>query len=432
MNSVFTKTLLWFFGTVLLTMLALILAAVASFNTGQRSHAPLPALVELQQGEAIHAYETGGARALREALARFEESAGTGGVLTDDQGIDLATGEDRSELVRQVRTTWPMSFLGHHHSVLGRRSASGRYFYFMLLSRGNVVTWFLQPQVHLLILGLLSLLCYAFARYLTHPVLQLQRAVDRFGRGDLTARARVNRGDELGSLAATFNRMADRIEILLSAERRLLLDISHELRSPLARMSVAIELARMGENVDEHIARIEKEAGRLNSLVGELLQVTRAEGDVAKLRVDTISLDQLVNEVVEDGRVEAESRGCSIELASEPATLQGDRELLRRAIENVLRNAIRYAPFVKVDVTRQGELTRVEIRDNGPGVPEESLPRIFDPFYRVEEDRGRASGGAGLGLAIARRAVELHHGTITARNSSPGLSVVIELPASSS
>jgi two-component system sensor histidine kinase CpxA len=235
----------------------------------------------------------------------------------------------------------------------------------------------------------------------------------------------------MGQLARSFDQMAERIQTLLAAERRLLLDISHELRSPLARLAVAVELARSGEDAEAALNRIQKEADRLNSLVGELLEVTRAEGDPASLRDEPVRLDEVLRDLVEDCSLEAKAQGCRIELtANPPAEVRGDAELLRRAIENVVRNAIRHAPpntAVEVGLTKNAGVT-VRVRDHGPGIPEEHLPRIFDPFYRVDTDRSRSSGGVGLGLAIARRAVELHRGHIAARNSNPGLLVEIEIP----
>jgi two-component system sensor histidine kinase CpxA len=229
--------------------------------------------------------------------------------------------------------------------------------------------------------------------------------------------------------------MAERIQTLLTAERRLLMDISHELRSPLARLGVAVELARSGEDRDLMLDRIEKEAERLNELVGELLHVTRVEGDPSQRKAETVYLDELVGQVVEDCRIEVKMKGCQIEWKSADAgaAVSGDEELLRRAFENVLRNAIRYAPeqtVVEVNLAIGGGLGKVAIRDHGPGVPDESLARIFDAFYRVDSDRNRASGGVGLGLAIARRAVELHNGKLRAENKHPGLCVTIELPLS--
>ena len=434
MNTVFTKTLLWFFGTVVLTFVALIAAAALNFSSGERRQSPMGSFMRLQLSEARHAFETGGKQALEETLKRFSEVTEAEGVLTDRRGRDLITGADRSDLLESIRERSRIPFLRRDRTVFGRRSADGAYYYFVLLQRGNFVAWFLQPEVHLTILFVLALLCYGFARHLTNPVRELQQAVDCFGRGDFEARARVNRGDEIGRLARAFNQMADRIQMLMAAERRLLLDISHELRSPLARLSVAVELARMGEDVESHLNRIQKEADRLNALVGELLQVTRAEGDASQRRSERVALDELVADVVEDGRLEAEARGCGIALEAQPVSIAGDPELLRRALENVVRNGIRYAPTgtdLEVRLSRRDRHACIEVRDHGPGVPEESLPRIFDAFYRVETDRGRASGGVGLGLAIARRAVELHHGSVSARNAHPGLAVQIDLPVSS-
>jgi two-component system sensor histidine kinase CpxA len=226
--------------------------------------------------------------------------------------------------------------------------------------------------------------------------------------------------------------MADRIESLVAAQRQLLSDISHELRSPLARLGVAIELARSGDNPEPALNRIQKESDRLNALVGQLLQVTRAEGDPASLRRDPVRLDELVEQLVDDSSLEAASQGCALRYdLREPVTVAGDPELLRRAVENVIRNAIRHSPRdtdVEVKLARSNGRVVVDVRDHGPGVPEEALPRLFDAFYRVETDRNRTSGGIGLGLSIARRAIELHKGRIRARNAQPGLEVELELP----
>ena len=226
--------------------------------------------------------------------------------------------------------------------------------------------------------------------------------------------------------------MADRIETLLTAERRLLLDISHELRSPLARLGVAVELARSGDDLNAALNRIQKESDRLNALVGQLLQVTRAEGDPSSLRHNSVRLDELVQQLVEESTIEAAAHGCELKFQKrEPVTVEGDPEMLRRAVENVIRNAIRYAPresAVEVSLARNNGRAVVDVRDHGPGVPEEALPRLFDAFYRVESDRDRGSGGIGLGLSIARRAIELHKGSIRARNAQPGLEVEMELP----
>jgi len=256
--------------------------------------------------------------------------------------------------------------------------------------------------------------------------------VERFGQGDFSARIGSQRKDELGRLAQTFDQMAERIQTLLASERRLLTDISHELRSPLTRLGVAVELARTGENRAAALDRIQQEADRLNALVGELLQVTRAEADPSTLRREPLRLDELLRQVASDAEIEAQAAGSSLRLEVEQALgMHGDVELLRRALDNIVRNAIRHSPAgqaVEIGLERRAESAVVRVRDYGPGVPEEALPRIFDPFYRVETDRNRSTGGVGLGLAIARRAVNLHRGALRAQNARPGLAVEVELP----
>jgi two-component system sensor histidine kinase CpxA len=241
------------------------------------------------------------------------------------------------------------------------------------------------------------------------------------------------RRDELGNLGRAVDQMAERIEGLLDSQRRLLQDISHELRSPLARLSVAVELARGGGDAELAFQRIEREADRLNTLVGELIQVTRAEGDPEGLATEPVRVDDLMRVIVNDVHIEAERRGVRLDLDTADAEMDGNPELLRRAIENIVRNAIRYSPaqsHVEIALRQAENRIRIVVRDFGTGVPEDSLAHIFDPFYRVEKDRGRTSGGVGLGLAIARRAVELHHGSLRAVNAHPGLEVSIEFPVS--
>ena len=195
---------------------------------------------------------------------------------------------------------------------------------------------------------------------------------------------------------------------------------------------MAVELARTGENLEAALNRIQKESDRLNALLGQLLQVTRAEGDPGSLRRDPVRLDELVRQLVDDSAIEASARGCQLRYRQgEPVTVEGDPELLRRAMENVIRNAIRYSPpatAVEITLGRRNGRAVVDVRDHGPGVPEEALPRLFDAFYRVEQSRDSSMGGIGLGLSIARRAIELHKGGIRARNARPGLEVEMELP----
>jgi two-component system sensor histidine kinase CpxA len=353
-------------------------------------------------------------------------------MLTTADGTDVLTGQKRPELVAHARDRQAYRLTSRGHIVILRAAGDGKYWFFHLLPPRRPGSWFLMPQ-HIFMIGAAVLFCYLLAYHLTKPLRELEKAVARFGQGDLTARVRSNRSDEVGQLAREFDEMAARIETLLEAERRLLLDISHELRSPLARLGVAVELARSGEDREQALNRIQKESDRLNELVGQLLQVTRAEGDPSLLRTVPVRLDDMVAELVHDTAIEADARGSKLQLdETVPATVNGDPELLRRAVENVIRNAIRYAPpgtAVEVRLGRDNGTCVVSVRDYGPGVPEESLSRIFDPFYRVETDRNRTAGGVGLGLSIARRAVVLHKGELKARNMHPGLIVEMKLPA---
>jgi two-component system sensor histidine kinase CpxA len=432
MNSLFARILLWFWGTLVITVIG---SALISYGLAERRF-PVDRLLALDLAEARHAYEIGGRAGLAGFLDRLHAVYPGQACLTDRSGRDLLTGQDRSGLIaRAAQGRGRFNFFPLDTRPLVRASGDGQYrFVFIAAPRPRLGAWFLLPE-HWWIMGAGVLLCYWLAYHFSTPVRRMQNAVERFGRGELTARVHSRRRDELGQLARAFDQMAGRIQVLLGAERRLLLDISHELRSPLARLGVAVELARSGENREAALDRIQRESDRLNALVGELLQVTRAEGDPASLRAETVRLDLLLAEVAEDCSIEAHARGSTIAFhAPAPCAVEGDAELLRRAVENVLRNAIRYAPpqtAVEMGLERDNGAALVRVRDYGPGVPPDALPRIFDAFYRVESDRGRASGGVGLGLAIARRAVELHGGMITARNASPGLEVTVRLAATS-
>lgn len=284
--------------------------------------------------------------------------------------------------------------------------------------------------------------CYWLARALTSPLGQLRTATTRLADGDLSVRVGqplINRHDEIGELGRDFDRMAGRLDLLLTTERRLLRDISHELRSPLARLNIALGIARQhaAKPALGQLDRIESEADRLNELIGQLLTLARLESGIEKTLADAVDLVELVNQIVDDADFEAQGRGCRVRLPSQvPCATTGNRELLRRAIENVVRNAVNYTAAgtdVEVSLLEQSEgpdsKAVIRVRDHGPGLPDAELSEVFRPFYRVGDDRDRDTGGAGLGLAIADRAVRVHGGTITAANAlDGGLIVEIKLP----
>jgi len=234
--------------------------------------------------------------------------------------------------------------------------------------------------------------------------------------------------------------MADRLEKSVKAQARLLNDISHELRSPLARLNVALGLSRQrsGPEAQSSLERIELEADRLNELIGRLLTIARLEGGDQAMQKVPIRLQELIREIAQDAEFEAQSRKCHVDVTQmEDCMVMGNPSLLRSAIENVVRNAIHYTREgtdvqIRLECNRGTSVTEavIKISDSGPGVPDEALDKLFQPFYRIDDARGRQTGGVGLGLAITERAVRLHGGTIQASNRSEGgLMIEIRLPA---
>jgi two-component system sensor histidine kinase CpxA len=425
-RSLFARVLAWFLATLAITGAGFWLTSLLAISGAQPQQMPFQIFLAAELRLARDAFERGGRDALSAEFERVRRAVPRmKAILTGADGIDLLSGDDYSDLVDRARRR-PRSPIFRDDSIyLARPDPSGRYWLLVGMPRRTMLGWILQAN-HLWVGLVAVLLCYFLARHLTAPLRQLQAAVERFGRGDFSARTASTRADELGDLARTFDRMADRIQSQVESERRLLGDISHELRSPLARLGVAVELARTGEDRDAALDRVQKEADRLNELVGQLLEMHRSPAAMSPLR-----LDVLLRQVAEEASLEAQAKGCRIRFEGPPeVTIRGDAELLRRAVENMLRNAIRYSPddsLVELTLT-VGGTARICVRDRGPGVPPEAVPRLFDPFYRVGTDRDRRSGGVGLGLAIARRAVEAHGGTIHAHNREPGLEVTIELP----
>jgi two-component system OmpR family sensor kinase len=285
-----------------------------------------------------------------------------------------------------------------------------------------------------------AVVCFFLARYLVSPVDQLRQATRQIASGDLDVRVSPKlkgRHDELGLLASDLDTMAERVRNLIELKQQLLRDVSHELRSPLARLQLALSLARREEDsgVERHLARIGCEADRLEELIARTLKLARLERPMQGVERAPVDVAELLTNIVADVGIEADAYGCSVTLETDrPLQVNGDRELLRSAMENVIRNAVSYAPAgskVGIDALR-ADANRIEVvvRDRGPGVPEKDLELIFEPFYRVDAARNRAVGGDGLGLAIAARAIAIHGGTIHAHNlGSGGLAVHLSLPA---
>ena len=302
------------------------------------------------------------------------------------------------------------------------------------------------PEILRRVLSLLSvevaccvLVSYLLARYLARPLRNLHNAAIAFAGGDLSARGpkvKAERRDEVAELVRAFNSMADHISALIQAQQRFIVDVSHEIKSPFARLSLAAALARRAASplAAEQFDRLEREIETASSLVRDLQVLSSLQDGGPLLRCEKLDLANLLAAAIDNVAFEWEGHPHGIKLTapSEPVITLGDPAVLQRAVENVLHNAFFYTPKgteVAMTVTRHGGSAHVEVRDHGPGVPEAALPHLFDPFYRVDESRTRNTGGTGIGLAIFQRAVTLHGGTATATNADPsGLRICIDLP----
>jgi two-component system, OmpR family, sensor kinase len=276
------------------------------------------------------------------------------------------------------------------------------------------------------------------AWYFAAPIRVMRSAFDEAARGNLAQRISPligSRRDELADLGRHYDRMAAQLAALMDGQRRLLHDVSHELRSPLARLQAAVGLARQQpDNTGASFERIEREADRMNDLVGELLTLSRLEAGVHGAPAEALDITELTAAVVEDARFEATGEGRQVAFTTDgPAIVKGQAELLHRAVENIVRNALRHTPeqsTIEVRVTREANRVRIAVLDAGPGVPAARVGEIFEPFVRMP---GARSDGHGLGLAIARRVIESAGGEISAHNRAEGgLAVEIVLPLASS
>jgi len=289
------------------------------------------------------------------------------------------------------------------------------------------------------VLILTGILCLGLANYITRPILKLRAVTRELSEGNLAARVGSvisSRRDELGNLATEIDSMAERIESLMEAERQLLRDVAHELRSPLARLKVALELARKDANPIgmKALERIELEAERLNGMIRQLLDIARLDSGAEGFEREHLNLTLLLQSILDDASFEANAKDVKVEASIDDGCFTyGSPNLVRTAIENVVRNALNSAPqgtSVRVSLRFAADEAEIEVRDQGSGVPSADLERIFSPFYRVEEARDRKTGGIGLGLAITHRVVLTYGGRVVARNHPKGgLCVTIQLPA---
>ena len=453
-GPLFAKVFLWFW----LTVLALFAIFLAS-RLGTRlvpatdivaSFAPRVA------DEAARAYESGGPQEFQQFAQELVGKSGVELYLIDGYGKDVlsrAIPPDTLSLVRAARSDGRVlsryGFRGHSSSYKFT-SASGRP-YVLLVRADFQMVKFLDATAGggLPFLGVMLVIVTLFCFWLTHhivaPIQGIQSAARKVAAGDLSVRAPVEvreRHDELAALAADFDVMVERMSAFVRSQKDLLSTVSHELRSPLTRLMMSLALLRKQSSPEseELLQRMERDVERVDTLMGQLLTLSRLETGLSSDERDTVDLSQLVQEVVADGVFEAQSGGKSVRLQAESGIVieNADQQALRSACENILRNAIRFTRRgSEVEVILKTEKTKLLpqavllIRDCGPGVPRESLQQIFQPFFRIKETNGnpRASKGTGLGLAIALEAIRQHRGTIAASNTKPiGLEVKITLP----
>ncbi len=449
MKSLFLRIFLSFWVAQALFIVLAILVTLAF-----RPHNPSwEALRTTAMNESVSAYEEGGDRQVRQYLIDLENTQHVRAYLFNEQDEEISH-RAAPDWALRIATGGPRmpreGFVFPAPSVLrdSRASSDGHHRYTLVLGLPPGPRVFFGPRgmpVPGLIIAVVSsgLVCYFLSWYLTKPIIRLRAATRQLSAGDLTARSGApasRRRDEVAGLMRDFDTMAERLEKLVNAQSRLLNDISHELRSPLARLNVALGLARRrsGTAGDDMLERIELEASRLNELIGRILTLARLEDGEQEVPRTPVPLNELVLNVAEDAEFEAQARHCHVrtDIPEAEWNVRGDASLLHSAVENVVRNAIRYTHeggSVEIRLRRiegaTGPEALLQVTDCGPGVPEDALEKLFEPFYRLDDARGRLTGGVGLGLAIARRAVRFHGGKVAASNRAEGgLLVEIHLP----
>ena len=446
-RGIYLKIFVWFSAATLLTSGAVFLITVA---THSQSLGPSWMIGVLDQyaRSAVDIYVHGGTPRLEKYLQDIEDISFLQSTLFDPQNHDLlgrGVPPGAEKVLAEARATGDTQF---HIGLLWTGASvvdgpDGKYILVakVLLPYRGLVTGALATAV----LGWLvpalggAILCLLLGRHIATPIRTLQIVAGKIADGDLSVRASPaigSRRDELADLARDFDKMADRIQALLRKQLELLGDISHELRSPLTRLNVSLELVRRGET--DAVERMQKDLLRLDTSIGQILTLTRLQTrDDRKTAEERVNLRSIMEGVAEEARFEVQKDGKSVVIShADDCWLKGDPALLRSCIENVVRNAVRFTkPQTKValslDLLGNGsQSARILVVDHGEGVPPEALIRIFEPFYRVTEAEGHQTGGIGLGLSIAQRVAAVYGGSIHARNrEGGGLEIEIRLPA---
>lgn len=386
------------------------------------------AMDRLELDQARKTFQEGGQAALAAYIDSLDQAFGGKHFLLSKNGIDLTSGKSETALLPAGQVS---RLRGYTHGVfhLAQLSDDGQNWFAVLgtANESGPVTW---PYFAVCIIVTTGLLLFSLF-YLVFPLRRIRDALSSFGNGQMGMRVVSRRKDEIGQVAGSFNAMAERIEQSFRTERSLLQDISHELRAPLARLTLAVHLAKQ-ERDDNLLKQIEANVKKLSVLVGEITEFHQRWSAVENSApLETVDLEQVVKDVVRDGTLEAASRSITIELDSLPVMLRNARpDLIGRVLENVLRNAIIHSSTgsrILMQMSRDQNAATVIVRDFGAGVASDRLERIFDPFYREEKSTNERSG-LGLGLSIARRGVQWHGGTLRAENASPGLRLIASFP----
>ncbi|MFZ0804554.1 MAG: ATP-binding protein [Candidatus Sulfotelmatobacter sp.] len=451
MKSLFLRIFLSFW---LAQALIIVLAVLITLALRPRS-STWEALRTTALNDAVNAYEQGGDGQLRKYMDELDATQHVRAYLFNEQGTELSHRSPPDWAIR-VAEGGPRAprdgFLIPAPPVQrdSRASTNGQHRYTLVLGLPPGPRVFLGPRgmpIRWLIIAVIcsGLVCYLVSWYMTKPIIRLRKATRQLAAGDLTARSGApirGKRDEIAGLMRDFDAMAERLEILVKAQSRLLNDISHELRSPLARLNVALGLARQrsGPESAEMLERIELEAARLNEMIGRILTLARLEDGEQRVPQIPVPLDELVLGITEDAEFEAQARHCHVHATIPEGDweVRGIASLLHSAVENVLRNAIRYTQegsTVEIALSSadgdKGPEALIAVSDSGPGVPPDALGKLFEPFYRLDDSRGRLTGGTGLGLTITERAVRFHGGKVSAANRAEGgLRVEIRLPMS--
>ena len=441
-RSLYLKIFIWFWLAMIIINVVLFAAVALTRPTPTRRSWRDLAQTGPNAQRAAEIYEQSGPAALSAALLATEKSSGVSATFFDEAGKELSgrpVSEKAQELTAKATETRDIEFNFDVEGTLVARpvvSTKGdKYIYVAHIPRPPFQPSFQTLGLRLLVVLVIGgIFCYWLSRYLTTPLLKLRTTTNELAEGNLGARVSTKlakRRDEVGQLGRDFNSMAERLESMVKAQQRLLGDISHELRSPLARLGVALGLARQRSGADANGAldRIERESDNLNEMISQLLTLTRLESGTDGRKRTKVDLAALVREVADDADFEARSVNRAVQVvSSDNCSINGVEELLRSAVENVVRNAVRYTPegtAVEVALRKQNgngdNFAVICVRDRGNGVPEEALEKLFRPFYRTEDARDRQSGGGtGLGLAITERAVHMHGGTVQATNAAGG------------